>query len=444
MQMHKVNPEYSLMALLMAAIAIVVFTPLCAVGLCPDETDILNAAREMSQSGIGGIFTPANASNFASSAYAYLVSVNLNVFCLGNTLAVRLPSAAIIWMLAIGLFRFRGQDERKDIAFLASLIFVSSYSVSALAYHASSLSLTALFLIASLSSLYHWIKAPSRQKSVILVAATVCATFFFGILSPIATASTGIIFLCIQSNRRRASFFRLIALMAASAVLAYLLAAFISNSTATAQQIIGIANLTEPIAEYSRLNILTLQLVLSIFPWSIPIIVALGWMFINPRWLKNRFLAMSLLKQFGVVVFVLTVPLITALNGMSIIMMLVTTYLNVPLIAHFLLSQTHNHSVTWRISGIIFASLIGLFAVAYIAAQFGCSITLGCYAFAPTGGWHIGAILLLVALSISLYSLTRNQRTIRFNNRYIYNIVILYLLAQILYKAYVNQFITLL
>ena len=232
--------------------------------------------------------------------------------------------------------------------------------------------------------------------------------------------------------------------MATSAVLAYLLAAFISNSTATAQQIIGIANLTEPIAEYSRLNILTLQLVLSIFPWSIPIIVALGWMLINPRWLKNRFLAMSLLKQFGVVVFVLTVPLITALNGMSIIMMLVTTYLNVPLIAHFLLSQTHNHSVTWRISGIIFASLIGLFAVAYIAAQFGCSITLGCYAFAPTGGWHIGAILLLVALSISLYSLTRNQRTIRFNNRYIYNIVILYLLAQILYKAYVNQFITLL
>lgn len=441
--MHKVDSEYSLLALLMAAVAIVVFLPLGAVGLYPDEVDVLTAAKVMSASGIGGVFAPDNVNNFASSAYAYLVSVNINVFGIGDVLAVRFPAAVIIWMLAIGIFRFRGSDERKDIAFLASLIFVSSYSVSAFAYHASPLTLTALFLIATLSALYHWIKAPSRHKSAILGIATICASFFFGILAPITIAATGIIFLCIQSNRRWQHFVWLTALMAVSAFLAYLLTAFIFNSTATAQQILGMGNLTEPIAEYSRLNILSLQLVLSIFPWSIPIIVALGWMAINPRWLKDRFLAMSLLKQFGVVVFVLTLPLITALNGLSIIMMLATTYLNVPLIAHFLLSQSHNHSVTWRISGIIFASLIGLFAIAYAVAHFAGSLNLFGFSFTPQGGWHIGAVLLLGAIAISLYSLTRNQRTIRFNNRYIYNIVIVYLLAQMLYKAYVNPFISL-
>ena len=65
------------------------------------------------------------------------------------------------------------------------------------------------------------------------------------------------------------------------------------------------------------------------------------------------------------------------------------------------------------------------------------------YAFRPEGGvWSTGVVLLLSAIVVSLYTLTRNQRTIRFNNRYLYNIVILYLLAQILYKVYINPYLT--
>ena len=188
---------------------------------------------------------------------------------------------------------------------------------------------------------------------------------------------------------------------------------------------------------------LALQLVFSIFPWSVPLIVALGWMAVNPRWLRDRFLAMSLLKQFGVIVFILTLPLITALNGLSIIMLLTAIYFNVPLVAHFLLSQTHNHSVTWRISGFIFSLIITVLVVAYVAAVSGVDICLFGYAFNPDDGvWSTGVVLLLSAIVVSLYTLTRNQRTIRFNNRYLYNIVILYLLAQILYKVYINPYLT--
>lgn len=439
--MHKVNPEYSLLVLLMAAAAIVVYLPLGAVGLCGDERDVLELAHKLSDSGFGALFTPQNAGNFATSFYAYLVSVSINVFGFADTLAVRVPAATVVWMLAVGIFSFRGQHERKDLAFLASLIFISSYSVSALAYHASPLTLTALFLIAALASLYHWIKQPSRAKASLLVTSTACASFFFGILSPLAIAVTGIIFLSIQEKRRASNYVRLILLLSLSAVLAYIVVAFFANSRETARLILGIGSLAEPIAEYSRLNILAMQLIFSIFPWSVPIIVALGWMAINPRWLKNRFLAMSLLKQFGVIVFILTLPLITALNGLSIIMMLATIYLNVPLIAGFLLSQTHNHTVTWRISGFIFAIIIASLAGAYTAAMSGADIKLAGYEFHPDRSWTSGAVLLIAAIVTSLYALTRNQRTIRFNNRYIYNIVILYLLAQILYKAYINPYL---
>lgn len=439
--MRRVNPEYSLLALLMVAAALVVFLPLGAVGLCDDESEILALARQLQSTGFGALFTPEYADNFATSAYAYLTSVGINVFGLSPIMAVRLPAAIVIWMLTAGIFRFRGEHERMDFAFLASLIFISSYSISAHAYHASPLTLTALFLIAALASLYHWITKPTRTKAVLLVASACCASLFFGILSPIALAVAGLIFLSIKDKKRPADYAKLLALLALSAAVSFILVAFFANSTETARLILGIGNLTKPIAEYSRLNILALQLIFSIFPWSVPLIVALGWMIINPRWLKNRFLAMSLLKQFGVIVFILTLPLITALNGLSTIMMLAAIYLNVPLIAHFLLSQTHNHSVTWRISGCIFALLIFALAAAFVAAHCGVNVCVAGYAFRPEHGLSAGAAILLAAIATSLYTLSRNQRTIRFNNRYIYNIVVLYLLAQILYKAYINPYL---
>ena len=416
--MKKVNPEYSLLVLLMAVSALVVYLPLGAVGLCGDEEEILGIARGLSDSGFGSLLTPHNAGNFATSFYAYLVSVSINVFGYPATLAVRIPAATVIWLLSCGIFYFRGEHERKDYAFLASLIFISSYSVSALAYHASPLTLTSLFLIAALASLYHWIKRRSRTKALLLVVSTACASLFFGILSPLAMAVTGMIFISIQEKKRVSDYVRLLVLLVVSAALAYLLVAFLANSRETAHLILGIGSLAEPIARYSRLNMLALQLVFSIFPWSVPLIVALGWMAVNPRWLRDRFLAMSLLKQFGVIVFILTLPLI-------------------------LLSQTHNHSVTWRISGFIFSLIITALAVAYVAAVSGVDICILGYAFRPEGGvWSTGVVLLLSAIVVSLYTLTRNQRTIRFNNRYLYNIVILYLLAQILYKVYINPYLT--
>ena len=81
--------------------------------------------------------------------------------------------------------------------------------------------------------------------------------------------------------------------------------------------------------------------------------------------------------------------------------------------------------------------------MAYVAAVSGVGFCILGYAFRPEGGvWSTGVVLLLSAIVVSLYTLTRNQRTIRFNNRYLYNIVILYLLAQILYKVYINPYLT--
>lgn len=438
--MTRANSEYSLLAILIIATAIIAFLPLNAVGLFPDENNILAQAKNLT-GGIGSIFTPENVTDLSSKAYTYFVSVNLNVFQMCDAVAVRVPSAMVIWMLSIGIYHFRSADEKKSNSFLASLIFISSYSVSAMIYHACSLTITALVLISSFAAVYHMTKKPTRTKVLITILLTTASAYLFSIIAPITLGFSAAFFLLVQKDKNIKHYISILVLTIISATFAYLSAAILFNSRDVALQILSIDNILYPFTNYSGPNNMALQLVFSIFPWSIPIVVAIGWIIINPAWLRRKFMGIGLIRQFGAVIFILTLPTIYAWNGLSVIMMLATIYFNVPLIATFLLSQSHNHTVTWRITGCIFASLIAIFTIIYICTIYGLEISFCGFSYSNSCGWHPGSILLITAICISLYSLSRNQRTIKFNNRYLYNIVILYLLATLLYKSFINPYI---
>ena len=114
--MSKINPENSLSVLLIATAALVIFSPLCAVGLLEDEQELLHLAKTN--------FGISNA-DFASAAYAAAIRFFHSTFHLPDTLAVRLPGAIAVWLLSFGVFKFRGDNEKRKYAFLASLIFLS-------------------------------------------------------------------------------------------------------------------------------------------------------------------------------------------------------------------------------------------------------------------------------------------------------------------------------
>ncbi len=432
--------ENSLSVLLAATAIIVIFPVLGRVEPQPDEILIANLARQFSSSGISSVFD-GHGSDFPINFYSYLVSLTMNLWNLPDTYSVRLPSAIIITLLTTGMFLFRGQDEKPGKAFLASLLFLSSYTISSLAYHANVISLMALFFIFSLSSIYHWIKQPSAEKAWWLIAATSCATIFMGILAPAIALAVGGIFILLQNDKRKIMLSKMLLMTAASTVIAYLAVTFITNDRQSADNVLGITQITSKFEEYGKLTSFAGHAFFSIFPWSIPIIVALFWIASHPAWLRNKFLALSLLKQFGVILFIIAIPTMIALNRLSLIMLLASIYFNMPIISSFLLSQIHNHSVTWRITGGIFAALTALLAIIFMAIASGAEISIAGYSIADFHGWTIWKILLIMAIAVSLYTLWRNQRTIRFNNRYLYNIVILYLLAQILYKAFINPYI---
>lgn len=438
--MAKFKAKDSLFVLLLLTAVVIIFPPLGRVPLQPDEIVLSTLAEKFAKLGIGSVFTDTSA-DFLSNFYAYIVSVCHNNLDISDTLAVRLPSAVIILLLTLGLYQFCDRRDKLSHSFLAALLFISSYLVSSLAYRASTVSLIALPFIFSLSAVYHWTKSPNLNKTYLLIITTLFTSIFMGILGPVAVWIMGTILLLMQQSRKIWQYLRLTANIAAGTVAAYVMIVFITNDTTIATSILGVEQVTESLSEYSKLEIFIRHIVFSIFPWSIPIIIGLFWITANPSWIRRQFLSLNFFRQFGVILFLLAIPTFFAFNRLSLVMLLVAIFFNMSVISSFILSQIHNHTISWRITGSLFGLLIAIFAGMFVALHFGVSIEMFGYRMPPFSDWSVWSILLLVSIAVSLYTLSRNQRTIHLNNRYLYNIVILYILAQLLYKGFVNPYL---
>jgi len=438
--MAKFKAKDSLFVLLLLTAVVIIFPPLGRVPLQPDEIVLSTLAEKFAKLGIGSVFTDTSA-DFLSNFYAYIVSVCHNNLDISDTLAVRLPSAVIILLLTLGLYQFCDRRDKLSHSFLAALLFISSYLVSSLAYRASTVSLIALPFIFSLSAVYHWTKSPNLNKTYLLIITTLFTSIFMGILGPVAVWIMGIILLLMQESRKIWQYLRLTANIAVGTVAAYVMIVFITNDTTIATSILGVEQVTESLSEYSKLEIFIRHIVFSIFPWSIPIIIGLFWITANPSWIRRQFLSLNFFRQFGVILFLLAIPTFFAFNRLSLVMLLVAIFFNMSVISSFILSQIHNHTISWRITGSLFGLLIAIFAGMFVALHFGVSIEMFGYRMPPFSDWSVWSILLLVSIAVSLYTLSRNQRTIHLNNRYLYNIVILYILAQLLYKGFVNPYL---
>lgn len=438
--MAKFKAKDSLFVLLLVTAVVIIFPPLGRVPLQPDEIVLSTLAEKFAKLGIGSVFTDTGA-DFLSNFYAYIVSVCHNNLDISDTLAVRLPSAVIILLLTLGLYQFCDRRDKLSHSFLAALLFISSYLVSSLAYRASTVSLIALPFIFSLSAVYHWTKSPNLNKTYLLIITTLFTSIFMGILGPVAVWIMGIILLLMQESRKIWQYLRLTANIAVGTVAAYIMIVFITNDTTIATSILGVEQVTESLSEYSKLEIFIRHIVFSIFPWSIPIIIGLFWITANPSWIRRQFLSLNFFRQFGVILFLLAIPTFFAFNRLSLVMLLVAIFFNMSVISSFILSQIHNHTISWRITGSLFGLLIAIFAGMFVALHFGVSIEMFSYRMPPFADWSVWSILLLVSIAVSLYTLSRNQRTIHLNNRYLYNIVILYILAQLLYKGFVNPYL---
>lgn len=189
----------------------------------------------------------------------------------------------------------------------------------------------------------------------------------------------------------------------------------------------------------SMINVFASYLIFAVFPWSIPLIISAFWFFkhINKVW--HKFLTLGTLQQFGIVIFLFTLPSMFFETRFSLILIVTSMFFNMPLIGKYLLYQFDRHPSVWRITGGIAATIVALGVVAFIVLKSAASITIGSISIALAHGLDFWSVLVLVCIFISLYSLWRNKREIRNNHRYLYNIVVLYFLSAVLTIGYIIQ-----
>lgn len=438
-----VSTYLALLILLLGGISFIIFPILGNLEFTPQESDLIALIKTIEHDNIEILFRGDSNQGVVNYAYAYIVKLLLSLFDTQNiAFILRLPSAIFTIVLTACLFRFDGVGEKLNKSFFASLIFLSSGFVNLLCFTASPVILPAVLLILALVSLYHWLRRPTKRNTIIFSCATAMAGLLLGGLSSIIMVVIASIFFATT----RIGSIKNCLIFASSIILSWAILFFvvfiITGNKAIAFSTFDFStDLEKLIPQYYNIAYVFLNyIIFAIFPWSIPVIISLFWILRNPKWIVAKFKALKLLQRFGIVIFLISLPSFFFFTKLSLVLLMAAMFFNMSLISNFLLTQLRNHPSVWRISGLGCAIIVGVMSILFIILNLDVEISLFGYILKMVKcNWNGWNIVLLIAIVVSIYSLWRNKRDIMKNNRYLYNLIVLYLLAQTLYLGYISS-----
>ena len=354
-----------------------------------------------------------------------------------DVVALRLPGALAVMALTLCLFRFGGSIDRYSSSFLASLLFLSSALVMRLTFRASEVVLPAALFIFALMSIYHWLRLGGRRTFWLVVFSAAIATVLIGATAPIALALMAYVFLLASRPCAVRRFASVTAALLLACFSAFLIIYVLVGDTATAMSIFDIRQqLAEVPGDISMVHVFVNYIVFAIFPWSIPIIISLPWIMRRPGNVYRRFLGLPLLQRYSIIIFLFSLPFMLFVTDLTVGLLLASVYLNMPLIWGYLLMKSGRHDMLWRVAVFDFAAVVAVLLAAYVllarvpafGAAVGVSLTSG------AGAW---SMVLVAAAFFGIYTLWRNARTIGQNNRFLYNVIFLYITTAVIITGYV-------
>lgn len=433
---NKISTDIALLVFLAIVVAFIIFPILGKMPMSQAEAQMLQM-RNVS-GGIGSIFTGGLDPFFAS--YMCVAGLIQGLLPLTDQLfALRLPGAVVVFAMTLCLFRFDGDFDRLNASFLASLLFLSSMVIVTVTFQATSVLVpTALFVFAMMS-LYHWLHHQSKRYFWLVVFSAAVATMIIGVTAPIAMGLMAYVFIAGVKTYRVSSYVEISAALVLACAVAFLSVYSLSGDVSVAMNMFNIHYQVEalPFMEDNMLLIFMETIIFGLFPWSIPLLISLPWLIKNPRWVVSRFKSLDLLQRYGIIIFLFSLPSLFFYVELSKILLITSVFFNMPLIGRYLLMQFSNHPNVWRITGAISATVVGLGASAFVALQSGMTLHLLGYTIERDQCWSGWSIFITISIFISLYTLWRNVREIGNNNRYLYNIILLYLLAIVLTFGYI-------
>ena len=433
----RISTDIALFSFLALIVAVIIFPILDNRPLSEHEILMLQQINASETAGnLGNIFQRGN--NLFMQAYAHIVQlIEGLIHGIKGAFLLRLPGALAIMALTLCLFRFDGNIDRLNSSFLASLLFLSSTLIMDLTFQASETIIPASLFILALMSLYHWLNHPSKRYFWLVVITAAVSTVLIGATSPIALALMAYVFIIASKRYSVRSYLTITFALLLSCAMAFLAIYVLVGDTAVAMDIFNIRQQLTMSPESSMANAFFKYVVLALFPWSIPLIISIPWLVRNPRWIYDKFINLGLLQRYSIIIFLFSMPFLFFSTDLTFILFIASMFFNMPLIGKYVLLQFHHHPNVWKTAGTIFAAIVILFMVAFIALKSGYVMTLGTYSISITKGWNGWSLLLSITAFFSIYTLWRNAREIRNNNRFLYNVIFLYLAISILVNGYV-------
>lgn len=425
-------------ALLVVLLAIIVLyvVPVLAVNPASDsELRLLGLVNEMRGCNIESIFSNTLNADIATRCHAYIVNLLTSVFPYAGTMfMLRLPSASIVATLTLCLFRFDGTYDNLNSSFLSAMLFLTTAFVNVFCFNATPLMLSAATMILSLIALYHWMRRCSKRNSSLLAFATAASTFLIGFMALLTICLLGTVICSLKKVNRAKSAFRLVAIIIMAFIIETAFVFIITGDIGVALSVFSSTSvLTTSFLEGGNVLLSLLFFILiTMFPWSVPIVFNSVWILRNIKSLVAKISSLQLLQRFGLMVLAISLPAFLFMSNFSFILLVATIFFNMPLIGKTLLAQLASNPQIWQRTGFVSAMIIALFAFVYVLTNFGIEIPLLNRYYTPTG-WNAWKIMVIAAIAISIYTLWRNNRCLSQNRRYFYNIIWLYLLMQNLF-----------
>ena len=306
-------------------------------------------------------------------------------------------------------------------------------------YQATPILLPAALFIFAMMSLYHWLHHQSKRYFWLVVLSAAIATTIIGATAPIAMAVMAYVFIAGAKGYNIRSYFVITGALLMACAVAFLSIYSLVGDSSVAIGIFEIGHQVESLSlvDENMIYVFVKAIVGGFFPWSIPLLISVPWLASNPHWVITRFKNLDMLQRYGIIIFLFSLPSLLFATELSSILLITSLFFNVPLMGRFFMMQFSHHQSVWRITGAISATIVGLGTSIFVAIQSGMSISILGYTFERNQCWSVWSIFITISIFISLYTLWRNVREIGNNNRYLYNLILLYLLAIVLTFGYI-------
>lgn len=419
--------------------AILYSFPLLGVKPISDtESELLAYAGTLHGENLVDVLEGWTCSEVALRSYCYIVNIFKGLFGgIEDVFWLRFPTAAIMTILTMCLFRYDGEHERLGNSFTAALIFMSCAYVSLMVRSASIVILPSLLVILTFVSLSHWARLPKKRNTILFCIAQASTIIFVGHPIIFMTAIMGLACLAIHPMPKVKNIVKYLLAMLGSVLLAYLFVYIITADKGLADSMLMDSQMLSS-ARYNEANTLykfAVYMLFTLFPWSVPMLMELPKLFRNPRQVVTGYQQLPVAKQFGAVLFMLSIPSMFVYSHFSFALVLACVFFNSPIIGSILLSQYQSHPKWWKTIAVFVVIAISAEIVVYMMLCMDYEIAF--LSNKAITSWHWLSICLVVGIVISMYTLSRNWREMQRNNRFFYNVIILYLLGDSLMTAFI-------